>query len=617
MTTEHPKRFTCPITLEIMKEPYIDRDGNSFEKDAIFSWVLQHGNSPITRNIMHIGDLSPNRALKESIEEYLEISTVSTVALQEAPLTRDPVSIIAILDVSGSMGENCDNVNSTEQTGLSRLDLVKHTISTIIGSLSSQDTIGILSFNNKAQIVNGFRPVTPDNKKFISEQVSALSAGGGTNIWDALRLSIELVKTKKKEETTHILLFTDGESNDDPPRGIVETLKGVLALNHDLDITINTYGFGNNINSKLLYEISEIKNGVFGFIPDSTMIGTVFINSLAYLLTRQTKVALNPEETAAIGDVVTGLNKKLKYGNTPDLAKLCGDIKNHGSSSFLMDLLLDCKPTSDEGIGQISKAMEDRYFKRWGQHYLFSVLSAYQNQLCLNFKDKGVQHFKTSSFEEQQSLIEAIFINLPPPVPTCVSYDAYGHATTGTQLNSQQFTQTFYNQSGGCFLEGTKIKIITEDEGVGFIPVQDVKRGTQVVTDKGITNVVCVIKMKYSGPIYRIDTTAVTAYHPVYFKDEEWIFPSNCSEFTWEEVQDAYVYDYILEDYHTVKLFDLFAVTLAHHKSGPVVGHDYFGTERIKHDLMDHPDWNKGYILLEDYKFVRDLATNKVIRLEY
>jgi hypothetical protein len=237
--------------------------------------------------------------------------------------------------------------------------------------------------------------------------------------------------------------------------------------------------------------------------------------------------------------------------------------------------------------------------------------------LCLNFKDKGVQHFKTASFGEQQALIEDVFINLPPPTPTCVSYDAYGRATQGVQLSSQQFTQTFYNQSGGCFLQDTQVKTLDNQDGITFINVQDVQQGTRVVTDKGITKVVCVIKMKYSGPIYRINTTALTAYHPVYFSSEEWVFPSSCPQFTMEEVKDVYVYDYILEEHHTVKLYDLYAVTLAHYKTGPVVGHDYFGTNRIKFDLMDHPDWNKGYIVLEDYKFVRDPATNKVIRLEY
>ena len=39
--------FLCPITRELMTDPVIDRDGNSYERSAIENWVRQHGTSPI------------------------------------------------------------------------------------------------------------------------------------------------------------------------------------------------------------------------------------------------------------------------------------------------------------------------------------------------------------------------------------------------------------------------------------------------------------------------------------------------------------------------------------------------------------------------------------------
>jgi hypothetical protein len=62
------EEFTCPITREIMTDPVIDREGNTYERDAITEWIKLHGTSPITRNYLSTYDLAPNRALREAIE---------------------------------------------------------------------------------------------------------------------------------------------------------------------------------------------------------------------------------------------------------------------------------------------------------------------------------------------------------------------------------------------------------------------------------------------------------------------------------------------------------------------------------------------------------------------
>ena len=68
---EIPQSFLCPLTLELMNEPVIDREGNTYEKAAIMDW-LQKGNttSPLTRSALKADDLTPNRSIKEAITEF-------------------------------------------------------------------------------------------------------------------------------------------------------------------------------------------------------------------------------------------------------------------------------------------------------------------------------------------------------------------------------------------------------------------------------------------------------------------------------------------------------------------------------------------------------------------
>lgn len=67
---EIPEEFICPISFVIMKDPYVDLEGNSYEKEEIFRWLSTKSVSPITRNSLDKSKLAPNRALKTSIERY-------------------------------------------------------------------------------------------------------------------------------------------------------------------------------------------------------------------------------------------------------------------------------------------------------------------------------------------------------------------------------------------------------------------------------------------------------------------------------------------------------------------------------------------------------------------
>ena len=56
----------------------MDREGNSFEREAIHKWIALNGTSPVTRNPCTVNELVPNRALKELINHLKSMQTLNS-----------------------------------------------------------------------------------------------------------------------------------------------------------------------------------------------------------------------------------------------------------------------------------------------------------------------------------------------------------------------------------------------------------------------------------------------------------------------------------------------------------------------------------------------------------
>ena len=65
-------RFLCPRSGELMKDPVVDADGNSYERVNILVWLDDRGKSPLTGRFMKKEELKPNHILKDTIDYALE-----------------------------------------------------------------------------------------------------------------------------------------------------------------------------------------------------------------------------------------------------------------------------------------------------------------------------------------------------------------------------------------------------------------------------------------------------------------------------------------------------------------------------------------------------------------
>ncbi len=321
---DFPNDWYCPITHEIMKDPVIGPDGHTYERAAIEQWLSSNDKSPITRKPMQTTSLIPNFALRNTIEAFInsvgqiskkQVASTSLDFSQDkislsynskkldngnilvnisavSPVyptckTRKPCTMICVVDVSGSMDSpvSINTGDSQESHGFSRLDLVKHSLKTIINCMGNNDSLAIVTFSDTAKVFMDITQMNSLGKQSSNFMVDSIKTEGMTNIWDGLRVALDLSQNASPDTNTVISFLTDGEPNINPPRGILETLKKKIRENNQLlNVSLSTFGFGYSLDSKLLSDIATECNGIYGYIPDCTFVGTIFVNYLSNVL---------------------------------------------------------------------------------------------------------------------------------------------------------------------------------------------------------------------------------------------------------------------------------------------------------------------------------------------
>ena len=66
----------CPITLQVFRDPVRAKDGHVYERQAIVTWILEHGTSPMTRQPLTLDDLQTDEQIKQLVKQR-RTSTVS------------------------------------------------------------------------------------------------------------------------------------------------------------------------------------------------------------------------------------------------------------------------------------------------------------------------------------------------------------------------------------------------------------------------------------------------------------------------------------------------------------------------------------------------------------
>jgi len=266
------------------------------------------------------------------------------------------------------------------------------------------------------------------------------------------------------------------------------------------------------------------------------------------------------------------------------------NMKLDQDNEYAKDLIRDIQ-------GEVSMSIKQDTFRKWGKHYILSLLMAHQFEYCNNFKDPGVQHYGGKLFEKIRDVLDDSFVKMEPPVPTRKSYTPLSVSAT-SNVSTHVTMNDFYDNSGGCF-DGNCL-VTMADNSTKF--VKDVKKGDYVKTNDSSrkAKVVCVVKTIVNSNVSLVEFQnglLITPYHPVRINNE-WKFPIDVHR---PNIRYCHSYfTFVLSNSHVVLVNDIECITLAHgFKFNSVVEHAYYGTNKVIEDLKKNDGFSRGLVVFD------------------
>ena len=260
-------------------------------------------------------EIAPN---KDIGEDGGEVDVNVRINVPEAVGPRVPADFCCLVDVSGSMcsaarNENCDQ--SSVDDGFSVLDIVKHAINSVMHILDENDRVSLVTFSDDANVLFPLTHMTTASRNTCKARLASQTPSGRTNLWAGVHTAMETLRDPDNSNNMQmnarrkvILLLTDGEPTVGPA-SYQRELRNYMDEHPKFSFQMNTFGFGYTLDSELLLELAQECRGTYSFIPVAPNVGTVFVNTVANVLSNCTQGAtlrLSPGTGAAFTGPILG-----------------------------------------------------------------------------------------------------------------------------------------------------------------------------------------------------------------------------------------------------------------------------------------------------------------------
>ncbi len=209
------------------------------------------------------------------------------VAAPAFPDTRDPVSLIFIVDISGSM--DYDN----------RLGLAKKVMLGLLDQTHPADRVGLVTYGNQARVAAPLEE--SEDAPQLRQLIEGLYPTGATNAEAGLVVAYKLAdREMHRGRDVHLVLFSDGVGNVGAtgPDQILEVVD--QAAQRRATLTTVGVGIEGNFNDVMMERLANRGNGTYHYLQDHAA-GAAFLDGPAQAVFHETvrdariQVEFNPD----------------------------------------------------------------------------------------------------------------------------------------------------------------------------------------------------------------------------------------------------------------------------------------------------------------------------------
>lgn len=160
------------------------------------------------------------------------------------------MAIILVIDASGSMGAFGQEV--------AKVELAKETAQSVIDLIGERDIIGVIAFDQEPRWLA--RPTEARLRQQVMDQVSRLQAGGGTNMYPAIRLAYDYLRDSRAK-VRHVIVLSDGQTDPGDFRGLLTQMSKEK-------ITVSSVAIGSDADVEIMQNVARWGGGRYYFARD-------------------------------------------------------------------------------------------------------------------------------------------------------------------------------------------------------------------------------------------------------------------------------------------------------------------------------------------------------------
>ena len=169
-----------------------------------------------------------------------------------------PMSLAVVIDRSGSMGEAVRR--------RTKLSYAQEGVLHVLRKLNEADRMAVIAFGSSADVI---RPLgTVQDAAEVERRVTALDAHGSTDLNAALEAALEQMANAGEDDTSHVILLSDGLSKDVKPDWPAQFAAA--------GVTVSVVATGEAVNQTLLEALAEGTGGRYYAVDSIETIPQIF-----------------------------------------------------------------------------------------------------------------------------------------------------------------------------------------------------------------------------------------------------------------------------------------------------------------------------------------------------